>query len=118
MTMSDAAPGQGILSLSIKDKNSLYQAYMPYVINGGLFIPTNHVYEMGQEVFMLLNLMDETERLPIAGKIIWITPSGSEGYKTVGVGVQFSDQDNGLSRNKIENYLAGSLEHDRPTHTM
>ncbi|NOU22115.1 MAG: pilus assembly protein PilZ, partial [Methyloglobulus sp.] len=43
-------PRQGILSLSIKDKNALYQAYMPFVINGGLFIPTDREYQMGQEV--------------------------------------------------------------------
>ncbi len=115
--MADAA-GQSILSLSIKDKHALYAAYMPFITNGGLFIPTNREYEMGQEVFMLLNLMKETERLPIAGKIIWITPTGSEGYRATGVGVQFSDQDGGISRNKIENYLAGSLENDRSTHTM
>ena len=72
---------------------------------------------MGQEVFILLSLMEETERLPIAGKIIWKTPSGGV-YRTCGIGVQFSDQDGGLVRNKIENYLAGSLESDRPTHTM
>lgn len=72
--MAEAPPRQGILSLSIKDKSALYAAYMPFVINGGLFIPTNRNYEMGQEVFMLLNLMEETERLPIAGKIIWKTP--------------------------------------------
>jgi type IV pilus assembly protein PilZ len=118
MTMADAAPGQGILSLSIKDKNALYAAYMPYVINGGLFIPTERKYEMGQEVFLLLNLMDETERLPIAGKIIWITPPGSEGIRATGVGVQFSNQDGGISRNKIENYLAGALDNDRSTNTM
>ena len=116
--MIDSGQGQAILSLSIKDKNALYMAYMPFVANGGLFIPTNREYEMGQEVFLLLNLMEETERLPIAGKIIWITPPGSEGYRTVGIGVQFSDQDGGMSRNKIETYLAGSLEADRPTHTM
>lgn len=112
------APRQGILSLSIKDKNALYAAYMPFVLNGGLFIPTNREYAMGQEVFMLLNLMEETERLPIAGKVIWITPPGSEGYRTSGVGVQFSDQDGGMARNKIETYLAGSLDSDRSTHTM
>jgi type IV pilus assembly protein PilZ len=116
--MVDSAAGQGILSISIKDKNALYLAYMPFVTNGGLFIPTHRVYEMGQEVFMLLNLMDEIERLPIAGKIIWVTPPSSEGFRTIGVGVQFSDQDNGASRNKIENYLAGSLESDKTTHTM
>ncbi|MFA6051813.1 MAG: PilZ domain-containing protein [Methylobacter sp.] len=116
--MAEPAAGQSILSLSIKDKNALYSAYMPFVINGGLFIPTNREYEMGQEVFMLLNLMEETERLPIAGKIIWITPPGSDGYRSCGVGVQFSDQDGGMARNKIETYLAGSLENDRSTHTM
>ena len=112
------APRQGILSLSIKEKKALYAAYMPFVTNGGLFIPTKREYEMGEEVFMLLNLMDETERLPIAGKIIWKTPVGAEGYRAAGVGVQFSDQDGGAARNKIETYLAGALESDSPTHTM
>jgi type IV pilus assembly protein PilZ len=116
--MADSAPRQGILSLSIKDKNALYQAYMPYVNNGGLFIPTDREYLMGQEVFMLLNLMEETERLPIAGKVVWKTPVGSSGYRTAGIGVQFSDQDGGLARSKIENYLAGALNTDRVTHTM
>ena len=112
------APRQGILSLSIKDKNALYAAYMPFIKNGGLFIPTKREYEMGEEVFMLLNLMEETERLPIAGKIIWKTPVGAEGYRAAGIGVQFSDQDGGTARNKIETYLAGALESDRTTHTM
>ncbi|MGZ8190816.1 MAG: PilZ domain-containing protein [Methylococcaceae bacterium] len=116
--MAETPPRQGILSLSIKDKNSLYAAYMPFVINGGLFIPTNRQYEMGQEVFMLLNLMEETERLPIAGKIIWKTPPGSESYRATGIGVQFTDQDGGLARSKIETYLAGALTADRSTHTM
>ena len=116
--MTESAPRQGILTLSIKDKSALYAAYMPFVVNGGLFIPTNRDYEMGQEVFMLLNLMEETERLPIAGKIIWKTPVGSQVYRTSGIGVQFSDQDGGVARNKIETYLAGALSSDRSTHTM
>lgn len=112
------AARQGILSLTIKDKNALYAAYMQFVANGGLFIPTNKKYKLGDEVFMLLTLMDETERIPVAGKIIWVTPIGAEGNRAVGIGVQFSDQDGGMARNKIEGYLAGSLESERPTHTM
>jgi type IV pilus assembly protein PilZ len=88
------------------------------VKNGGLFIPTNKQYSLGSEVFMLLSLMEDKERLPVAGKIIWVTPSGAQGNKAAGIGVQFSDQDNGLTRNKIEGYLAGALQADRPTHTM
>lgn len=109
---------QGILSLTIKDKNALYAAYMQFIQNGGLFIPTNKKYNLGDEVFMLLSLMDEAERLPVAGKIIWITPVGAEGNRAAGIGVQFSDQDGGQVRNKIEGYLGGSLSSERQTHTM
>lgn len=109
---------QGILSLTIKDKAALYAAYMPYVKNGGLFIPTNKQYKIGDEVFMLLTLMDESEKIPVAGKIIWITPKGAQSNRAAGIGVQFSEQDNGTARNKIETYLAGALQADRPTHTM
>ena len=40
----------------------LYAAYMPFIKNGGLFIPTNKSYKLGDEVFMLLNLMDERKK--------------------------------------------------------
>ncbi len=109
---------QGILSLTIKDKNALYAAYMQFVKNGGLFIPTTKKYNIGDEVFMLLSLMEEPERLPVAGRIIWITPVGAEGNRAAGIGVQFSDQDNGMARNKIEGYLGGSLQSEKTTHTM
>jgi type IV pilus assembly protein PilZ len=111
-------PRQGILSLTIKDKSALYAAYMPFIANGGLFIPTNKAYKLGDEVFMLLTLMEETEKIPVAGKIIWITPKGAQGNRAAGVGVQFSNLDNGAARNKIETYLAGALKSERPTHTM
>lgn len=55
-------PRNGILSLTIKDRSVLYAAYMPFIKNGGLFIPTNKSYKLGDEVFMLLHLMDEPER--------------------------------------------------------
>ncbi len=109
---------QNILSLSIKDKGSLYSAYMPYVINGGLFIPTQKNFTLGDEVFMLLTLMDSKERLPVSGKVIWVTPQGAQGGKSEGIGVQFSDLDNGATKSKIETYLAGALSAERPTHTM
>ncbi|MBI3772806.1 MAG: PilZ domain-containing protein [Gammaproteobacteria bacterium] len=110
---------QGILSLTIKDKGALYAAYMPFVKNGGLFVPTNKEYKLGEEVFMLLRLMEETEKLPIVGKVIWVTPTGAEGNRVAGIGVQFADdQDGQNARKKIESTLGGALKSDRPTHTM
>lgn len=113
---SKFGPGNGMLSLTIKDKAVLYAAYMPFVKNGGLFIPTNKEYKMGDEVFLLLNLMDEPEKIPVAGKVVWITPKGAQGNKAAGVGVQFAEDSQ--AKNKIENYLAGALTSDRPTHTL
>ncbi|WP_435101365.1 PilZ domain-containing protein [Arhodomonas sp. AD133] len=109
---------QGILSLAIRDKNALYAAYMNHVKNGGLFVPTTNHYELGDEVFILLSLMEETEKIPVVGKVVWITPRGAQGNRTAGIGVQFTDQDGGPARTKIETYLAGALESERPTHTM
>jgi len=108
----------GLLTLTIKDKAALYLAYMPFVANGGLFIPTNSGYSLGDEVFMLLNLMDEGDKIPVAGKVIWITPKGAQGKRMAGIGVQFSEQDNGDTQKKISNYLAGALDGDKATHTM
>ena len=117
--MSEATtPRQGILSLTIRDKSALYAAYMPFVNGGGLFIPTKKNYRLGEEVFMLLTLMEEAEKIPVAGKIVWITPQGAQGNRAAGIGVQFSEQDDGAARNKIETYLAGTLESERPTHTL
>jgi len=113
----NSGPRNGILSLTIKDKSVLYAAYMPFIKNGGLFIPTNKSYKLGDEVFMLLNLMDEAEKIPVAGKVTWITPKGAQGNRASGVGVQFNDGDN-TARNRIETHLAGALKSDRPTHTM
>lgn len=116
-TATPANRRSGILSLTIRDKAVLYAAYMPYLNNGGLFIPTNKPYHIGDEVFMLLSLMDEGEKIPVAGKVVWITPRGAQGNRAAGIGVEFVGDDD-TARNKIETYLAGVLESERPTHTM
>ena len=108
---------QGILSLTIKDKAVLYAAYMPFLDNGGIFVPTNKRYSIGDEVFMLLTLMDEPEKIPIAGRVVWITPPGAQGNRQAGVGVQFSEQD-ATANAKIEIHLGGALSSERQTHTL
>lgn len=110
---------QGIVSLAIKDKQALYSAYMPFVKGGGVFVPTPKRYFLGDEVFLLLTLPESNERLPVAGKVIWVTPTGAQGNRTAGIGVQIADSNEGQTvRSKIETLLAGMLESDKPTHTM
>lgn len=117
--MSAASGRQGILSLAVKDKAQLYSAYMPFIRNGAIFVPTPKRYFLGDEVFLLLTLPDSSDRLPIAGKVVWVTPVGAQGNRSAGIGVQFPDTPEGEAvKNRIETLLAGSLGVDRPTQTM
>ena len=110
---------QGILSLAVKDKAALYNAYMPYLKYGGIFVPTPKRYFLGDEVFLLLTLPESNERLPVAGKVVWVTPTGAQGNRIAGIGVQFAETAEGENvKGKIETLLAGMLNADKPTHTM
>ena len=114
-----AAPRPSVLSLNINSKSALYAAYMPFIKRGGLFIPTTRSYALGDEIFMLLTLMDEPARLPIAGTVVWVTPAGAQGNRNQGIGVQFSADESGTAaRSKIESILTGHLSSSRPTHTI
>ena len=107
----------GILSLTIKTKDELYRSYMPYIKNGGVFVATQRDYQLGEEVFMLLDLMEEPDKIPVSGKVVWVTPRGAQGGKMAGIGIQLSADDNTIV-GKIETYLACALGSGRLTHTM
>ena len=107
------------MQLAIKEKAALYAAYMPFIKNGGIFVPTTRDYKLGDEIFMLLQLMDDPTRHPVAGTVAWITPHGAQGGKTQGIGVHFSaDESSKVLRSRIEQVLAGHLGSNRPTHTL
>lgn len=107
-----------VLSLNINSKSALFAAYMPYLKRGGIFVPTAKPYALGDEVFMLLSLMDEPGKLPIAGTVVWVTPAGAQGNKNQGIGVQFSDDESGqAAKRKIETILGG-YPSNRQTHTI
>ena len=42
---------QGILSLTIKDRQALYSAYMPFVEGGGLFVQSTKKFSLGEQGF-------------------------------------------------------------------
>lgn len=91
---------------------------MSFANNGGLFIPTTCNYELGDNVYMLLQFMDDRSVISVAGDVIWVTPSGAQGNKVQGVGVQFVDKDDGSTRTTIEQFLEASLNGERATQTM
>jgi type IV pilus assembly protein PilZ len=108
-----------VLSLNIREPAALYAAYMPQLKYGGIFIPTNRQYRLGEDVFMLISLPDDPAKLPVTGRVIWVTPEGALGKKVQGIGVQFASDEAGQSvKRKIEVMLAGMGDSDKPTHTV
>ncbi len=108
-----------VLSLNIKEKAALYAAYMPYLKNGGIFVPTSKPYNLGDEVYLLLSLMDDPSKFPIAGRVAWVTPQGAHNNKAQGIGVHFSEDEGGATAKKrIEEILGAALKSSRSTHTL
>ena len=112
-------PRPSVLSLAIKEKAALYAAYMPFLKNGGMFVPTNKAYKLGDEVYLILSLMDDPNKYPIAGKVAWITPAGANNSKAQGIGVQFpADETGQRAKARIEEILGAALRSSRATHTL
>lgn len=108
----------GVVQLAIREKAALYAAYMPFIDGGGLFVPTTRSVNLGDELYLILSLMDDPNKLSVTGKVVWITPAGTPGRQQ-GLGVQFARDDSGAqARARIENLLGGALKANRPTHTI
>ena len=114
----DARKG-ALLSLVVKDTAQLLEIYMPFLKRCGIFVPTAKRYFLGDEVFLFLTLPGSTERLPIAGRVVWVTSPGAQDNRVAGIGLEFPDGDaGGVIRNKVEDLLVGMLNSDKHTLTM
>lgn len=109
---------RNMLTLHIDNEDKLYASYLPFLKNGGLFIPTDKSYKLGDEVFVLLTLLNDGDKSPVAGKVVWINPKGTTGGRPAGIGMHFGDLDNGATREKIEKIIAPKLKSDKKTYTI
>jgi type IV pilus assembly protein PilZ len=107
---------QPVLNIVFRDRDTLYASYMPFLGNGGLFIPTDRPYEIGDMVSLLIQLPDEVEPQAASGRVVWLNPRATAG-RPAGIGVHFDKQVNSLSK-RIEVLLASLLKSERPTYTM
>lgn len=114
-----AAARPSIVQLVIKEKAELHAAYIPLFKEGGIFISTARDYKLGDDVYLLLTLPEETQRHPVTGKVAWITPAHAAGNQTQGIGVRFpSDDKSRLLKARIEEVLGAYLTSNRPTNTI
>lgn len=99
-----------MLNYVIKDPVELNLSYMPFIKEGGLFVPTPQVYNLGDRIALDLQLPGKKEALRIEGKVIWITPRNALHHVLPGIGIQFIGSNAQSIRGQIENQLVPAIE--------
>lgn len=117
--LAAAGARPSVIQLVFREKGALYAAYIPMFSDGGLFVPTNREYRLGEDIYLLLSLPEDPQRYPVAGKVGWITPANASGGRTQGVGVRFpGDEKTRLIRVRIEEILGTAVSSSKPTQTL
>ena len=107
----------GIIQANLPDINVLYAAYMPYVVGGGLFIASQQAVKLGEEVFVITTLPDQPQKIPLTGKVIWVSQK-QNGLKPQGFGIQLSGETGMFFKAEAEKLLAGFKAEGRTSYTM
>lgn len=116
--MSDVARPK-FISVELSNRRMLYQSFMPFLKNGGVFVPTSKEFVLGETVFLLLRLFDVSESFAIETTVAWITPGNARGSFEAGVGLQFSVHGPGRAAyDLILKLLGDSLQSSKRTSTL
>ncbi|MFT5259758.1 MAG: type IV pilus assembly protein PilZ [Saprospiraceae bacterium] len=106
------------IPLRYKSMGQVYKSFMPFLSNGGLFIPTKKNYKLGDEVNMVVKLPDGDEKYKLTCSVVWISPEAISSDKKQGIGVEFPESNGSAMRHRIESYLGDRLASEEPTYTM
>ena len=98
------------LHYAINNPLELNLSYMPFIANGGLFVPTAEVFELGDHLVVDLLLSAKNETLKIDGKVVWITPKSALHHVLPGIGIQFIGENAATVRAQVELNLEPSKE--------
>ncbi len=107
----------GIINFPIRDLSALKSSYMPFVLGGGLFVPSNRPVVLGDELFVVTSLPDSTERVPLTGKVIWVSHRAT-GHRPAGFAIQLVGDEGIKFKNSAEKLLVGQLNTDGVTFTL
>lgn len=105
------------LYIEFSSDRELYLSYMPFLKEGGLFVRTSEMIELGTEVNLEVLLPDSLEQSQVKGVVCWLTPLGAQNGTPPGVGVTFTDDPEKI-RYQIEKSIARHLNSSDPTLTM
>ena len=117
--MSD---GQNIpvkmMSLKLQEMSLLYKSYMPFLEYGGLFVQTDDVLSIGEDILLAVEILNYP-KLFLPTQVAWINPARTSAHRPKGVGLAFSEHEScQQAKNLIEAELGPRLRSDRTTFTL
>lgn len=108
-----------MMALHLKDKAMIYNSYMPFLEYGGVFVPSEDNFKLGDEVLLSLELGEEGDRKFLRTKVAWINPARTSANRPKGIGLAFNADEVSITvRNKIETVLGNVLRSERTTYTL
>ena len=75
------------------DLTALKRALMTFVQGGGVFVPTEVEYHLGDIVAVELTLPETNTVFKFNGEIIWVTPNLKNGAHNTGIGIQCNEDE-------------------------
>lgn len=110
-----------MLSLRLESKPIIYASYMSFVEYGGVFLPTNDTFQMGEQVMLMLELIgaSDPKKFLLPTTVCWINANPSAAGRPKGIGLAFGSDEQGIkAKNEFEAILSGLLNNERATYTM
>lgn len=103
-----------VFQVQYLDKAAVYNCYMSFVKDGGIFVPSNHDAHLGEPVMMMVLLPDLVDPFFLATKVVFIGHGRRRGF-----GVRLSGDEGSLAfKIAVENLLGGQIKSTMPTYTM
>jgi len=103
--------------LEYENDMDLYESYMPFFTQGGLFFRTDELYEMGTELTLHVILPDSLEPACVKTQVSWVTPHDTQNGNDMGIGVSFIEDIDNINQ-QIEKTIARLLGSHTPTLSM
>lgn len=109
-------PG-AVIQASYADLDQLHASYLPFIIDGAIFVASQQPVELGQEIMVVAGLPGKPQKFPINGFVVWVNQVDKPG-RPQGFAVQLVGDKGLVLRLEIEKILGNRINSDQPTFTL
>lgn len=91
-----------ILHHTFSDFLTLKRAFMPFVVGGAIFIPTQEKYQLGDFIKVMITLPESKHDYTFTGEIIWVSPQSNNHS---GIGITCNEEEGRAFKNAVTEAL-------------